>query len=285
LDHLVIDHHPDPPWKGPADTADRQVDVAVLSDLHLGTIGCRADELLHYLSHLRPRLVILAGDVIDFTSGHPGYWPEPHLRIIRKLLKFLVHGIPVYYITGNHDAGLHRYAGLALGGLHVLRSLELELGNRRYLVVHGDQFDPAHHLVGKVLRRVGGGAYHLLLAFNNALNRCRRWCGLTPVALLPPILRFLGGVHSYIKGFVDRARDHARQADFAGIICGHIHQPRIDGDDAVGHYLNAGDWIQHCTALEHVDGHWRIHSEPAIRTSPATDDARLGADHCFVTAA
>ena len=43
----------------------RDVQVVVLSDIHLGTYGCHAEELLRYLKSIKPGKVILNGDIID----------------------------------------------------------------------------------------------------------------------------------------------------------------------------------------------------------------------------
>ena len=39
----------------------RKIDIVVISDVHLGTYGCRAKELCRYLSTIDPGILILNG--------------------------------------------------------------------------------------------------------------------------------------------------------------------------------------------------------------------------------
>ena len=93
----------------------RKIDVVVLSDIHLGTYGCKANELLQYLKSISPKRVILNGDIIDMWQFKKRYWPMSHTQVLKHLFKWMSKGIPVDYITGNHDEALRRYAGFKLG--------------------------------------------------------------------------------------------------------------------------------------------------------------------------
>jgi predicted phosphodiesterase len=42
----------------------RPLDIVVLSDIHLGTVGCHALELLQYLNSIEPKVLILNGDFV-----------------------------------------------------------------------------------------------------------------------------------------------------------------------------------------------------------------------------
>lgn len=72
----------------------RQVEIVVISDVHLGTYGCRAKELLRYLKSSQPEVLILNGDIIDIWQFSKSYWPEAHTKIIRQILKFVTKGTP-----------------------------------------------------------------------------------------------------------------------------------------------------------------------------------------------
>ena len=75
----------------------REVDIVVISDVHLGTYGCHAKELLKYLKSVKPKMVILNGDIIDIWQFSKRYFPEAHTKVIRRILKFVTEGVPVYY--------------------------------------------------------------------------------------------------------------------------------------------------------------------------------------------
>ena len=93
----------------------RTVEVLVISDVHLGTYGCHAAELLRYLKSIKPGMVILNGDIIDIWQFSKSYFPEPHLKVIRRIMKFITEGTPVYYLTGNHDEMLRKFADMDIG--------------------------------------------------------------------------------------------------------------------------------------------------------------------------
>src|SRR6476661_749371 len=93
----------------------RAVDIVVISDVHLGTYGCHAKELLYYLKTIKPKIVILNGDIIDVWQFNKRYWPRAHMRIIKHLITWMTKRIKIYYITGNHDEMLRRFTGLKLG--------------------------------------------------------------------------------------------------------------------------------------------------------------------------
>jgi UDP-2,3-diacylglucosamine pyrophosphatase LpxH len=81
----------------------RKIDLLVLSDIHLGTYGCQAKELVQYLKSVKPGMLILNGDIIDIWQFSKNYFPKSHIEVLRQILKIGISGVPIYYITGNHD--------------------------------------------------------------------------------------------------------------------------------------------------------------------------------------
>ena len=257
-----------------------------ISDVHLGTRDCKDELLLDFLKHHRAEQLYLVGDFIDGWKMQSGvFWTRGFTRVIRYILKMAKNGTPIYYITGNHDEFLRRFANHQFDNIHLLnKRVHRTADNRRFLVLHGDQFDgvaTCHHL----LRFIGDYAYVLLMFLNRFFNRLREKYGYGYWSLA-----------GFLKGRVKRARDYineyeqgaafvARRNGFDGIVCGHIHFPAnktINGVD----YMNTGDWVESCTALvEEFDGtinlvNWRerIHQEkledtPAEVTSPVNSPA------------
>jgi UDP-2,3-diacylglucosamine pyrophosphatase LpxH len=90
----------------------RKVDLVVLSDVHLGTYGCRAKELLHYLKSINPTTIVLNGDIIDIWQFSKRYWPKSHMKVVKQLMHWVTKGKKTYYITGNHDEMLRKFEGL-----------------------------------------------------------------------------------------------------------------------------------------------------------------------------
>jgi UDP-2,3-diacylglucosamine pyrophosphatase LpxH len=244
----------------------RQVDVVVISDVHLGTAACRAAELNAYLKGIEPGVVILNGDIVDLWDFRKGFWPESHTKVVRRILKFAADGIPVHYITGNHDGALRRYSALALGAINLVDRLELVLDGRRHWFLHGDAFDLALG-TGRLVSGVGTIAYDAICALGVAINRVRGWIGLRPVSLAEACKRNVPAARRHIARFEEFCLHSAAARGYDAVVAGHIHVPCqrsavIDGRAVT--YLNSGDWVDSLSALEYAEGVWRVVTWPEL---------------------
>lgn len=238
----------------------RPIDILVLSDLHLGSYGCRATELLAYLRSVQPQRVVLNGDIIDIWAFKKSYFPKEHMRVVKKLLKWSA-SIPVYYVTGNHDEALRRYSPARLGDLHLVDKLVLDVDGKSHWFFHGDIFD-ATMKNAKWLAKMGGVGYDLLIRINH-------WVNLTLVFFGRPRMSFSKKVKDGVKRAVNFISDFEQtMADIAlheghhAVVCGHIHQPAmrtIRTHDGRIEYLNSGDWIENLSALEYAHGRWSLY--------------------------
>ena len=107
----------------------RKVDILVLSDLHPGTYGFHAKVLLCYLESIKLGIVILNGDIIDIWQFSKRYWPKSHMKVIKHLMHWMSKGIKIYYITGNHDEMLRKFAGFKMGSFRIVNKLVLDLNS------------------------------------------------------------------------------------------------------------------------------------------------------------
>ena len=107
----------------------RPVDIVVISDVHLGTYGCRAKELHKYLKSIKPEKVILNGDIIDIWQFSKRYWPKSHMKIVKLITSWISNGVEVHYITGNHDEMLRKFVGFQMGSFSI--------SNKELLTVDG----------------------------------------------------------------------------------------------------------------------------------------------------
>ena len=147
----------------------REVEIVIISDLHLGTYGCKAQELLHYLNSIRPKTLILNGDIIDVWQFKKSYFPKSHLKVIKKLISFATKESEVFYITGNHDEAFRNFTDFELGKLKLCNKHVLKLGDKKAWIFHGDAFDASvQH--SKWIAKLGGKGYDLLIAINNLVN-------------------------------------------------------------------------------------------------------------------
>ncbi|AWM86617.1 UDP-2,3-diacylglucosamine diphosphatase [Microvirga sp. 17 mud 1-3] len=232
-----------------------RVRTLFLSDLHLGTKGCQADQLLGFLKAYDADTIYLVGDIVDGWRLRSGwYWPQAHNDVIQKLLRKVRKGTRLVYIPGNHDEFLRDYLGVHLGGIELADSALHEAADgRRYLVIHGDQFDMVvRH--ARWLALLGDGAYTVALAVNTYLNVARRRLGLTYWSLSSWAKLKVKNAVNYIGRFEELLAAEARRHEADGIICGHIHHAAMHDLGGV-RYVNTGDWVESCTAIvEHYDG-------------------------------
>lgn len=246
----------------------RKIDLLVLSDLHLGTYGCHGKELLQYLNQIEPGTVILNGDIIDIWQFKKRYWPASHMQVLRRLLKFAEHGVPVYYLTGNHDEMLRKFSDYRLGNLYLRDKLVLEIDGKKAWFFHGDVFDVSMQY-SKWLARLGGHGYDLLILLNRVVNLMLEQLGRDKISLSKRIKDGVKTAVRFISDFEQIAADLAIERGYDYVICGHIHQPviktmhaRQSGVSSSGKsvtYLNSGDWIENLSALEYHLGQWSLY--------------------------
>lgn len=238
----------------------RKIDILVLSDLHLGTFGCRANELYDYLCSVKPRMVILNGDIIDIWQFKKSYFPATHMKVLKRLLKIAAK-VPVYYITGNHDEALRRYSPAQLGHLRLVDQLHLTVDGKRYWFFHGDVFDASMHHA-KWLAKLGGHGYDLLIRVNHIVNWCLVALGQPRMSLSKRVKQRVKRAVAYVNDFEETAGDIAIHEGYQYVVCGHIHQPQmrtIQGLKGSVKYMNSGDWIEHMSALEYSGGNWKLY--------------------------
>ena len=230
-----------------------------ISDVHLGMRSCQAPALLDFLKHIECEVLYLVGDIVDFWKFRRGpHWPQSHNDVLQKLLRKARKGTRVVFIPGNHDDGLRDYAGMNFGGIELRRdALHDGANGKRYLVLHGDEFDVVVRYA-RWLAFFGDRSYDVALALNVPLNFVRRMLGLGHWSLAAFLKLKVKSAVNYIGEFEEALSMEARRRDAQGLICGHIHhanQRMIDGI----HYLNCGDWVESCTAIaERFDGTFEI---------------------------
>jgi len=242
--------------------AKREVDIVIISDVHLGTYGCHAKELLKYLKSIKPKMLILNGDIIDIWQFSKSYWPESHMKVVRRILKFVTEGIPVYYLTGNHDEMLRKFADMNLGSFQLLNKLVLNIDGKKAWIFHGDVFDVTMQH-SKWLAKLGAIGYDTLILLNSFTNALLTAFGREKMSFSKKIKAKFKDAVKFINQFEQTAADLAVSKEYQYVICGHIHQAEmreITATDNPGKvlYLNSGDWVENLTALEYNNGVWDI---------------------------
>ena len=255
----------------------RSVDVVVISDVHLGTYGCRAKELVNYLKSITPNILILNGDIIDGWQFTKRYFPVAHMMVIKEIIQLITNGTRVFYITGNHDEMMRRYTDIQMGNFALTDKLVLEIDNKMTWIFHGDVFDHTTKGGAKFLAKLGSSGYNLLIRFNRFINFILNALGRERVSISKKVMAGVNKAVSKINDFELIAAELAIEKKYDYVICGHIHQPQkkiVETKDGKVTYLNSGDWIEHCTALEYHQSEWTIF-EYNEKDFPATQTVEM----------
>ncbi len=238
----------------------RNPEIVVISDIHLGTYGCKAKELHAYLQSIKPKILILNGDIIDVWQFKKSYFPKSHLKVVKKLINFATKGTKVYYITGNHDENFRKFADLELGNLKLCNKLTMDIDSKKTWIFHGDVFDASvQH--SKWIAKLGGKGYDLLIQINNVVNWILVKMGREKYSFSKKIKNNVKKAVKFIGDFELTASELAIENEYDYVICGHIHQPQMrEVVTKKGRctYLNSGDWIENLSALEYEKGEWKI---------------------------
>ena len=261
----------------------RHVEVVVISDVHLGTYGCHAKELVEYLRSIKPGMLILNGDIIDMWQFSKKYFPKSHMRVVKEIIQIASKGIPVYYITGNHDELLRKFSGFNLGNLQIKNKLLLDLDGNKAWIFHGDVFDVTMQHA-KWLTKLGAIGYDLLIVINSFTNFILDKLGKERISLSKKIKNGVKSAVKYINNFEIVCADIAIRNNYDFVICGHIHHPEIktliNAEGSV-EYLNSGDWVENLTSLEYNNKEWLLYHHP-IKIKKELKSAIVDNDHVFL---
>ncbi len=247
----------------------RKLQVSIISDVHLGTYGCQASELIQYLRSIQPEILVLNGDIIDGWAFSKRYFPAVHMQVIKEITSLIGKGSRVYYITGNHDEMLRRYSGFELGNFHLDDKLVLDIDGKKAWIFHGDVFDTSTKGAAKWLAKLGGKGYDILILLNSFINFILTTLGKEKMSFSKKVKASVKKAVAWIGDFEQCAAELGAEKGYDYVICGHIHQPQdriIDTPSGQIRYLNSGDWIENLTALEYNYGEWKIyqHAEASI---------------------
>ncbi|NNK27178.1 MAG: UDP-2,3-diacylglucosamine diphosphatase [Flavobacteriaceae bacterium] len=239
----------------------RKIEVVVISDVHLGTFGCHAKQLLTYLNSIDPETLVLNGDIIDIWQFNKRYFPSSHLQVIKKITGMAAKGTKVIYLTGNHDDMLRKFSDVTIGNLSILDKIVLNLDGKRAWIFHGDVFDVSIQNA-KWLAKLGGYGYDLLILINRFMNWCLALFGREKFSLAKRLKNGVKRAVKYIDDFEEVSSDLAIAKGYDYVICGHIHQPQIttkENKEGETQYLNSGDWVENLTALEYKFKRWKLY--------------------------
>lgn len=238
----------------------KSLEIAVLSDIHLGTFGCRAKEVLKYLRSIDPEILILNGDFLDGWQFKKSYFPREHTLVINEILRKAISGTKVYYLAGNHDDFLRKFTAFSTGNICIKEHLVLQLKGKRYWFFHGDIFD-ASVLISPSLAKLGGMGYDLLIRINRLVDKFREGVGKERMSFAGRVKQSVKKAVKFIDDFEKKAVQLGAQKGYDYVVCGHIHMPvikkfKIGKREVI--YMNSGDWVENLSALEFNGKEWSL---------------------------
>lgn len=268
-------------------SSQRKVDLVVISDVHLGTYGCHAKELLYYLKSIKPKTLVLNGDFIDIWQFSKRYWPKSHMKVVKYIMGLVSKGTKVYYITGNHDELLRKFEGFTLSSFTITNKLLLPLQHgEQAWIFHGDVFD-VFMKHSRWLARLGAVGYDTLILLNRSVNFIsERLLKKGRISLSKKIKNSVKSAVSFINDFEQTAAGIGIANGYQYVVCGHIHHPEmktITNQQGSITYLNSGDWIENLTALEYHKGLWELYQfrETAFAAPEAVEEEVLDSKELF----
>jgi len=237
----------------------RRFRTLFISDVHLGSRPAKAEYLIDFLRHHEADTIYLVGDIVDgWRLKRSWHWPQLHNDVVQKLLRQARKGARITYVAGNHDEFLRGFQGMHFGGIEVVDRVVHEAADgKRYLVIHGDQFDSIVHSV-RWLAYLGDRAYDTSIVLNRIVARARRICGLPYWSFSSWAKLKVKKAVNFISAFQELVAQEARRSEVDGVICGHIHYATMETIHGI-RYINTGDWVESCTAVvENFDGTFEI---------------------------
>ena len=239
----------------------RNLDILVISDLHLGTYGSEADQVLAYLKTVDAKKIVINGDFVDIMLFNKRFWPNSHMKVVKYFLDLISQGKEIYYVVGNHDESLRKFLNFKIQNFQIVNQVVLNTDVGKVWLFHGDVFD--FSVQTQWITKLAEYTYDYMIVANNWINK----------KIMKPLggrrLNFSKSIKSYVKNavqylgnFEELAAETAQKNGYKYVACGHIHSPTIktlnvNGEDIT--YMNSGDWLESLSSLEFVNNKWSIY--------------------------
>jgi len=253
----------------------RNLDILVISDLHLGTYGSEADEVLAYLDSVDADKIVINGDFIDIMLFNKRFWPSSHMKVIKYFLNLISQGKEIYYITGNHDELMRKFLNLQIQNFKIVNQLVLDTPEGKVWIFHGDVFD--FSIQTAWITKLAGFLYDYMIIFNSWINKkIMRPLGRRRINFSKAIKANVKTAVKYFANFETKAAEIAKKNGYKYVVCGHIHTPKIESFDINGEeiiYMNSGDWLESLSSLEYVNNKWSIYIHKRIEKNFKNDES------------
>ena len=239
----------------------RNLDILVISDLHLVTYGSEADEVLAYLDSIDADKIVINGDFVDIMLFNKRFWPSSHMKVIKYFLDLISEGKEIYYVTGNHDELIRKFVNFKIQNFKIVNQIVLDTPEGKVWMFHGDVFD--FSIQTAWLTKLAGFLYDYMIIFNSWVNKqIMRPLGRKRLNFSKVIKANVKTAVQYFANFERKAAEIAEKNGYKYVVCGHIHTPKIESFEINGKeiiYMNSGDWLESLSSLEYVNNEWSIY--------------------------
>lgn len=239
----------------------RNLDILVISDLHLGTYGSKATEVLTYLKTVDAKKIVINGDFVDIMLFNKNFWPNSHMKVIKYFLDLISQGKEIYYVVGNHDESLRKFLNFKIQNFKIVNQVVLDTDIGKAWFFHGDVFD--FSIQSQWITKLAGYTYDYMIVINNWINKkIMKPLGGVRLNFSKTIKSYVKTAVQYLGNFEELAAETAQKNGYKYVACGHIHSPKIktynvNGEDIT--YMNSGDWLESLSSLEFINNKWSIH--------------------------
>ena len=256
----------------------RNLDILVISDLHLGTYGSEADEVLAYLDTINANKIVINGDFVDIMLFNKRFWPSSHMKVIKYFLDLISQGKEIYYVTGNHDELMRKFLNFKIQNFKIVNQIVLDTAEGKVWIFHGDVFD--FSIQTQWITKLAGFLYDYMIIFNSWINKkIMRPLGRKRLNFSKTIKSNVKTAVQYFANFEMKAAEVAQKNGYKYVVCGHIHTPKIESFNINGEeviYMNSGDWLESLSSLEYVDNKWSIYMHKRTEQEyKGDDDSRI----------
>ena len=256
----------------------RNLDILVISDLHLGTYGSEADEVLAYLDSINADKIVINGDFVDIMLFNKRFWPSSHMKVIKYFLDLISQGKEIYYVTGNHDELMRKFLNFKIQNFKIVNQIVLDTAKGKVWIFHGDVFD--FSIQTQWLTKLAGFLYDYMIIFNSWINKkIMRPLGRKRLNFSKTIKSNVKTAVQYFANFEMKAAEVAQKNGYKYVVCGHIHTPKIESFNINGEeviYMNSGDWLESLSSLEYADNKWSIYMHKRTeREYKGDNDSRI----------
>jgi UDP-2,3-diacylglucosamine pyrophosphatase LpxH len=239
----------------------RNLDILVISDLHLGIYGSEADEVLAYLKTVEAKKIVINGDFVDIMLFNKKFWPNSHMKVVKHILDLISQGKEIHYVVGNHDELLRKFLNYKIKNFQIVNQVVLDTEEGKVWLFHGDVFD--FSIQTAWITKLASFLYDYMIMFNSWLNKnVMKPMGRKRLNFSKTIKANVKTAIQYFSNFERVAAETAHKNGYKYVVCGHIHSPKIESFNVNGEeviYMNSGDWLESLSSLEYVDNKWSIY--------------------------